>query len=187
MSVAVGVGMTVVSGLLPARRATEVAPVSALRLQAEPGRFRLGVLRTAIIVLLGGGGAAVTAYGLAIEPGNTSMIVVACGGALVFLGVAAVLPVVAGPLGRAIGWVPGRLFGVPARLAAAGAGRNPRRTAAGTPRRPYLGGDRPRRGVARKTATVPRPAPAAGGGTLPPPCRPAALPPRRPAGGAEVR
>lgn len=131
----VGVVVTVLSALLPARAATRVAPVAALRADLEPGsgRFRLGWLRTITAALFGLGGLALGVYGgFVMEKGEQAMYMVAVGGALFFLGVIAAMPALVRPLGRAVGALPAKLGGVPARLAVANAQRAPRRTATTT-------------------------------------------------------
>lgn len=131
----VGVVATVLAALLPARAATRVAPVAALRTEPEPGggRFRLGLPRTIAAALLGGLGVAVALAGsLAMDKGESAMLTVAAGGALLFLGVVAVMPALVRPLGRMVGALPARLTGVPGRLAVANAHRTPRRTATTT-------------------------------------------------------
>ncbi|MFD4670482.1 ABC transporter permease [Lentzea sp. NPDC058450] len=127
----VGVVVTVLSAVLPARRATKVAPVAALRSQpdssddvARTGKIRIAV--AALIALLGGAG---VYFGLQQEKEEPAMFIT--GGAVMVLLLAVLL---LGPL-----YVPlvNRLFGkalrgVPAKLASANAGRNPKRTAATT-------------------------------------------------------
>lgn len=127
----VGVVVTVLSAVLPARRATKVAPVAALRSQpdshddvARTGKVRI-VIATQIALI---GGAAVY-FGLQQEKEEPAMFIT--GGATMVLLLAVLL---LGPL-----YVPlvNRLFGkalrgVPAKLASANAGRNPKRTAATT-------------------------------------------------------
>ncbi|TDE26782.1 FtsX-like permease family protein [Actinomadura sp. 6K520] len=135
LGLAVGVVVTVLSALPPARAATRVAPVAALRAEWEPGggRFRLGRARTAIAVLLGAAGLAVGALGsLGMAKGQAAMYSVALAGAVFFLAVIAVMPALVRPLGRLAGAVPARLGGVPGRLAVANARRAPRRTATTT-------------------------------------------------------
>ncbi|MFS2295101.1 MAG: ABC transporter permease [Actinomadura sp.] len=135
VGLAVGVLVTVLSALLPARAATRVAPIAALRWDLEPGggRFRLGRVRTAIAVLLCTGGAAIGALGsTAMEKGEAAMYVVAFAGGVAFLGVIAAMPALVRPLGRLAGAVPARVGGVPGRLAVANAQRAPRRTATTT-------------------------------------------------------
>ncbi|MDX3655910.1 ABC transporter permease [Streptomyces sp. ID05-26A] len=127
----VGVVVTVLSAVLPARRATRVAPVAALRSQpdssddvARTGKVR--IVAAALIALVGG---AAVYFGLQQEKEEPAMFIT--GGATMVLLLAVLL---LGPL-----YVPlvNRLFGkalrgVPAKLASANAGRNPKRTAATT-------------------------------------------------------
>ncbi|MET9627344.1 FtsX-like permease family protein [Lentzea sp. NPDC006480] len=127
----VGVVVTVLSAVLPARRATKVAPVAALRSQpdshddvARTGKVRIIV--ATLIALIGGAG---VYFGLQQEKEEPALFIT--GGATMVLLLAVLL---VGPL-----YVPlvNRLFGtalrgVPAKLASANAGRNPKRTAATT-------------------------------------------------------
>ncbi|MBE1532941.1 ABC transporter permease [Actinomadura algeriensis] len=135
IGLAVGVVVTVASALLPARAATRVSPVTALRADLEPGsgRFRLGVVRTLFACLFCALGLAAGGYAsLVMEKGPSAMYVVAGGGALFFVGVIAAMPALVRPLGRLAGAVPARIGGVPGRLAVANARRSPRRTATTT-------------------------------------------------------
>ncbi|MFF5264540.1 ABC transporter permease [Actinomadura viridis] len=135
VGLAVGTVVTVLAALLPARAATRVAPVTALRADLEPGsaRFRLGRVRTALAVLLGAlGGAGVVLGSVVMEKGQAAMYAVAAAGALVFLAVIAVMPALVRPLSRLVGALPGRVAGVPGRLAVQNARRSPRRTATTT-------------------------------------------------------
>ncbi|SNS77981.1 ABC transporter permease [Actinomadura mexicana] len=132
---AVGIMVTVLSALLPARAATRVSPVAALRADLEPGtgRFRLGLVRTVLAVLLGAAGLAIGGLGsLGMEKGEAAMYAVAFAGGVFFLGVIAAMPALVRPLGRVAGALPARLGGVPGRLAVANAQRAPRRTATTT-------------------------------------------------------
>ncbi|WP_113703915.1 ABC transporter permease [Nonomuraea lactucae] len=129
----VGLVVTVGAALLPARTATRVAPVAALRAQAEEQTFRTGLLRAllaAAFLLAGLGAAGVGA--LVMDPGQASLFVVMAGGAVTFLGVLILGPVLVRPLSALVGWVPRKLFGVPGRLAVDNSGRNPRRAATTT-------------------------------------------------------
>ncbi|WP_242882211.1 ABC transporter permease [Actinomadura litoris] len=135
VGLAVGVTVTVLSALLPARAATRVPPVAALRSELEPGggRFRLGRVRTALTVLLGAAGLALGGLGsLQMEKGPTAMYVVALGGGVFFLAVVMGMPALVRPFGRVAGAIPARLGGVPGRLAVENARRTPRRTATTT-------------------------------------------------------
>ncbi|MFC5187047.1 ABC transporter permease [Actinomadura harenae] len=131
----VGVVVTVVSALVPARAATRVAPVAALRADLEPGSgtFRLGWVRTVLTALFGVVGVGLAGYGgFGSAKGESAMYMVALGGMLFFLAVVAAMPALVRPLGRVIGALPAKTGGVPARLAVENARRSPRRTATTT-------------------------------------------------------
>ncbi|MFI7640885.1 ABC transporter permease [Nonomuraea sp. NPDC049400] len=131
---AVGMVVTVCAALLPARSATRVAPIAALRSQVEEQTFRGGLLRGLFAALFLVAGLATTCVGVfVLQPGEQiSLFVVMAGGALTFLGVLILGPVLVKPLSALIGWIPARLFGVPGRLAVDNSGRNPRRAATTT-------------------------------------------------------
>jgi putative ABC transport system permease protein len=133
IALAVGLVVTVGAALLPARAATRVAPIAALRSQVEEQTFRTGVVRAVFagFFLLAGAGA--TTAGVMMPPGEVpSLITVVAGGALTFLAVLILGPVLVKPLSALVGWIPGKLFGVPGRLAVDNSGRNPRRAATTT-------------------------------------------------------
>jgi putative ABC transport system permease protein len=124
LSILVGTVVTVVAALVPARRATKVLPVEALR-EATPGSRPPSKRRLAIgaLTLVGGVAAVLSAlYG----DGSPKLLAVGVPAALV--GVITLAPVAAGPLAALLGW-PLRLRGVPGELARQNAMRNPRRTA----------------------------------------------------------
>lgn len=132
-ALAVGVLVTVFSAVVPALRATRVPPVTALRALPEGHDevMRTGRLRVAFVLLLALAGAGLVTLGLAVGKG-AGMLLTGSGTMALLGAVVAVGPLLVGPGNRLLGAVPGMLFGVPARLAAANAGRNPRRTAATT-------------------------------------------------------
>ena len=128
--VIVGVGITLASVVVPARRAGRIPPVAAM--QPELGFGAISAGRR----LVGGGvltgiGAVAFVLGLFVRPGGTLGLVVLGGaGALaVFLGVAGLSSAVVRPVSHALGWPFARLFGVPGQLARENAARQPRRTA----------------------------------------------------------
>jgi putative ABC transport system permease protein len=127
VSLVVGTLVTVTAAVFPARRASRVAPVEALRdvQQQEVGR---GLGRRAAIgtVVLGVGIVGVL-YGLFALPANAASIV-GFGAAATFIGVAALSPLLARPLASWIG-APLRALGVQGKLGRENAKRNPRRTA----------------------------------------------------------
>ncbi|GAA0953957.1 ABC transporter permease [Nonomuraea longicatena] len=133
VALAVGLVVTVGAALLPARGATRVAPIAALRSQVEEQTFRTGVVRAVFAGLFLLAGAGATIAGVMMPPGEMpSLIAVVAGGALTFLAVLILGPVLVRPLSAAVGWIPGKLFGVPGRLAVDNSGRNPRRAATTT-------------------------------------------------------
>ncbi|MBC6458848.1 ABC transporter permease [Actinomadura sp. HBU206391] len=129
-----GVVVTVLSALLPARAATRVAPVAALRSEAEPGtgRLRFGPFRIVVTVLLCGLGLGLAAFGALVMPvGESALAVTALAGGLTFLGAIALMPALVRPLARVIGAIPARV-GLPGRLAMENSRRAPKRTATTT-------------------------------------------------------
>jgi putative ABC transport system permease protein len=128
-----GMVITVVSALLPARAATRVPPIAALRSQLEgPVTGRAGRLRTIIGGLAGLAGPALIGAAQIESAGQGAFLLVLGGAMLTFLGVVALSPVIVRRLSRVVGWLPARLMGVPGRLAGENAGRNPKRAAVTT-------------------------------------------------------
>ncbi|WP_214413490.1 ABC transporter permease [Sphaerisporangium fuscum] len=132
VALAVGVIVTVGAALMPARTATKVAPMAALRTQTDEQNFRTGVLRSvfAALFLLAGGG--VTTFGIMKSPGQEALYIVMAGGVLTFFAVLILGPVIVRPLSAFAGWAPAKLFGVPGRLAMDNSRRNPKRSATTT-------------------------------------------------------
>ncbi|MEU4803198.1 FtsX-like permease family protein [Actinosynnema sp. NPDC023587] len=130
----VGVLITVLAAVLPARKATRVPPIAALRSQSDSHEevARTGRVRVLFAVLLGVGGAVAVALGMRIDEETAAMITSGAGTMLLLAAVLVLGPLLVGPVNRVLGAVPRMLFGVPAKLASANAGRNPRRTAATT-------------------------------------------------------
>ena len=121
-----GLGVSVLSAVLPARRAAKVAPVAAMRdamVDSAPRRRRrlaIGGTVTAI-------GAASMASGLF---GGGNIAAVGVGAPIVFIGVAVLGPVIATPVSRFLGAPLPRVRGMAGSLARENAMRNPRRTSA---------------------------------------------------------
>lgn len=145
VSLVVGIVVTVVSSVLPARRAGRVAPIEALRESTATGMGHgYGRRLTFGGVVTGLGGAALL-YGLFGNQDNAGLLI-GIGAAATFVGVAMLSPFVARPLSQGIGSVLGgvlRLFdplarvlgrkgssAMQRRLGRENAMRNPRRTAA---------------------------------------------------------
>lgn len=121
VSFAVGIVVTAVAALLPARRAAKVPPIAAMRDAATPDR---SLVRQTIggAVLLAGGAVAMT-LGLT----GSGLAVLGLGTVLAFLGVALLSP----HLSRPVTGLFGILFRrrLPGRLGKQNSQRNPRRTA----------------------------------------------------------
>jgi putative ABC transport system permease protein len=124
LSLLVGTLVTVAAAFVPARRATKVLPVEALR-DAVPGSGNPSKKRAVAGVLVEGLGLAGM---LSALYGDASMAAFGLGLLAVVSGVIILLPVVARPLASLIA-VPLRLRGMSGELARQNAMRNPRRTA----------------------------------------------------------
>lgn len=126
-SIAVGSLITLVSAVVPARRASRVAPIQALRDGMPAGG---ATLRRRVItgVAITAAGVAALLFGLFGGASNAAALV-GMGAAITFIGAAALAPLVARPLARVIGW-PLPALGIPGKLGRENAMRNPRRTAA---------------------------------------------------------
>ena len=129
VSLIVGIGVTLLAALAPARKAGRIPPVAAMREVATGSsgygsklRILIGVGVLALGVaslmagLFGGGGSALPMVGLGVL--------------LVFFGVSVLGRTIALPLSRAIGAPLPRLRGITGALARQNAMRNPKRTAA---------------------------------------------------------
>ncbi|MGW4115738.1 ABC transporter permease [Actinosynnema sp. NPDC004786] len=131
---AVGTLVTVLAAVLPARKATRVAPVAALRSQPDSGEevHRTGVLRVLTAVLFGVVGVGAVVLGMGTGDEDAAMFTSGAGTMALLAAVLVLGPLLVGPVNRVLGAVPRALLGVPAKLASANAGRNPKRTAATT-------------------------------------------------------
>jgi putative ABC transport system permease protein len=124
----VGMLLTLFSSLLPARKASRIPPVAAMREEAARAPRRSlrtraiwGIVITAVGVLL-------LAAGLFANVDN-AIVLVAAGAAVAFVGVSVLAPLAARPLADVIGWPLPYLFGVSGTLAKENTKRKPRRTA----------------------------------------------------------
>ena len=120
----VGIGVTVISAISPARRAVRIPPVAALPTQmaeSEISSGRRGVVGGGCVVV----GVAVLGIGLAAS----TVALVGVGAVGIFIGVGMLAPIVARPMASAIGRPVASLSGVSGRLGRENSMRNPRRTA----------------------------------------------------------
>ena len=120
----VGIGVTMVSAISPARRAVRIAPVAAVSEQATEAEvpLRRRFIRGGIITLIG---VALLAVGLT----QPAIQLVGLGAVLIFVGVAMLAPAVARPMASAIGRPLARVLGTAGRLGRENSMRSPRRTA----------------------------------------------------------
>ncbi|MET0578344.1 MAG: FtsX-like permease family protein, partial [Ilumatobacteraceae bacterium] len=126
----VGVGITLLSVIIPALRAARIPPVAAMR--PELGFEALSTKRLVGGVIVALVGAAAFVIGLFLQPGGTIGLIAfaAGGGLLLFLGVASVSSTIARPVTKLLGWPVAKVFKTPGVLARENAGRAPRRTSA---------------------------------------------------------
>jgi putative ABC transport system permease protein len=130
-SLAVGTIVTVIASLVPAIRATRIAPTAAVRegLPAASGGRRHTTVTGAAAVTAGIGvaGASLLADGIEIK---TRLLALAVSLIVMFIGVGLVLPRLIGPIARIVGAPSARFFGEAGKLGRDNAIRNPGRTAA---------------------------------------------------------
>ena len=118
---AVGIVITAVAALMPARRAAKVPPVAAMRDAATADRSL--VKQTVAGAILAVGGAVAMTFGLT----GSGLAVLGLGTVLAFLGVALLSPLVSRPVTGTVGLLFRRRL--PGRLGRQNSLRNPRRTA----------------------------------------------------------
>jgi putative ABC transport system permease protein len=125
VGIAVGVGATVLSAIVPARRAVRIAPVAALSSVNDevPGSIRR---RTVIAGTVAGFvGVAAIADGVA----RPSLSMVGVGALAIVIARGLLVPLLSRPVSSILGQPLARLLGTPARLGRENSMRNPGRTA----------------------------------------------------------
>jgi putative ABC transport system permease protein len=123
-AIGVGVGVTIVSAIVPARRAVRIPPVAALVEASEDGTS-VGSRR----VWAGG---LLAVVGIAAVLGGVSgptIGLVGLGAAAVFIATVLLVPLAARPLAGVLGRPLRAVFGTPGRIGRENSMRNPRRTA----------------------------------------------------------
>ncbi|HEY2005232.1 MAG TPA: FtsX-like permease family protein, partial [Solirubrobacteraceae bacterium] len=126
----VGILVTMLASLRPARRATRVEPIAAVREGATipEGRFaRYRLATSAATTVLGF--VAVLLGLFAVHGTGGVLALMGAGAVLVFIGVSLLSARLVPGLAAALGWPAARLAGVAGRLARENARRNPQRTA----------------------------------------------------------
>ena len=124
VGLAVGVGVTVIAAIGPARNAVRIPPIAALSDRQADGGVSLRRRFT--------GGAAVALAGavlLAIGLAKPAIALVGAGAVGIFVGVAMLSPAIARPASSVIGRPLARLLGQPGTLGRENSMRSPRRTA----------------------------------------------------------
>jgi putative ABC transport system permease protein len=131
VSLVLGTGITLIASVLPAKRATRVPPIAAVRegatlpttrMAAHSHNAGLGVTLASLAAISLGifaGGVSAAAVGLLLGLGVLGL----------FAGIALLAPRLVKPLARVVGWPARRAGGVAGELAGANAVRNPGRTA----------------------------------------------------------
>jgi putative ABC transport system permease protein len=124
----VGVITTVVSGFVPARRATRIEPVEAMREAATPGIGRVRKRRMFVAAAVELVGLAILLYALFGDPGNANATasLLGFGAVLMMFGFALLAPTLVRPLSAIVGKP---LPGLTGHLATENARRQPQRTA----------------------------------------------------------
>jgi putative ABC transport system permease protein len=124
VGLAVGVGVTVVAAIGPARRAVRISPIEAI------GQHQVGLeLSNRRRLTIGGALAVLGIVLLIVGMAVGQLPLVGIGAAGVFLGAAMLAPTFARPVSSVLGKPLARWFGLPGRLGRENSMRSPRRTA----------------------------------------------------------
>ena len=131
VSLVIGILVTLIASLRPARRATRVPPIAAVRegFVLPPGRFAR--FRTLVGVIVTAVGVGLLALGI-FAGGSVKQHLFALGVGLLllFFGVSIFAPRIVPPLASLLGWPATKIGGASGELARENAMRNPNRTAA---------------------------------------------------------
>ncbi|WP_205327506.1 ABC transporter permease [Glycomyces sp. YM15] len=124
-ALAVGIGVTVLSAIIPAVKASGVPPVAAMRDAVNPPKPLRGITIAGIAVTAVGG--VLVALGLTDNLGDLGLGGFLTGVGIAFVGITLLTPILSRPLVALLGSVMSWTF--EGRLGKLNAGRNPRRTA----------------------------------------------------------
>jgi putative ABC transport system permease protein len=126
----VGIVITVLAAWIPARRASRIAPMAALRDHGTPSEAKANRIRTALGLVLTGGGAALLVGAASVDKAGTGGMLLGLGVVLTLVGFVVLGPLLATTVVRVLGAALPKLFGPAGRLAQRNAMRSPRRTGA---------------------------------------------------------
>lgn len=125
----VGTVVTLVSALLPALRASRIAPVAAMSSGDRPATQKSLIIRNAVGGVIAGGGLGLVGYGASLG-GDSGRMAVGAGAGTALVGLFLLLPLLSRPVVALAGPLLRGTAGTAGRLAQQNAVRNPRRTAA---------------------------------------------------------
>ncbi|MFF4368496.1 ABC transporter permease [Streptomyces sp. NPDC001594] len=123
----IGVVVTTVAALLPAWRTGRIAPVAAMGSAHLPATAKSLVVRNVLGSLISLAGIGTVFLGVSM--GGDGRMVIGAGAGLMLIGMIVLLPLLSRPVIGAARPLLQKVFGVPGKLAAQNAVRNPRRTA----------------------------------------------------------
>jgi putative ABC transport system permease protein len=131
VSLVLGLGITLLSAVVPALRATRVSPMAALLEAALPESRRRGRVLAVVAGLLGAGGLALLLLGLFgdVESSGSAAAMMGAGSAAILFSASLYSPALVRPLASLVGLPLERLRGLTGRLARENAMRKPGRTA----------------------------------------------------------
>ncbi|MEU9036452.1 ABC transporter permease [Streptomyces sp. NPDC048352] len=123
----IGVLVTTLAALLPAWRTGRIAPVAAMGSAHLPASAKSLLVRNVLGSVISLAGIGVVFLGVSM--GGDGRMVIGAGAALMLIGMIVLLPLLSQPVIAAVRPLLQKVFGVPGKLAAQNAVRNPRRTA----------------------------------------------------------
>ncbi|MER8045320.1 FtsX-like permease family protein [Streptomyces sp. NPDC094032] len=130
VGIVLGVVVTVLAAFVPARRASKVSPMAALRDAGTPADGKAGAVRAVLGLLLTAAGGAALWAATQAEKSAAGSLWLGLGVVLSLLGFVVIGPLLSGAVVRGLGVVVLRVFGPVGRMAERNALRNPRRTGA---------------------------------------------------------
>ncbi|MFG2880283.1 ABC transporter permease [Streptomyces sp. NPDC048337] len=123
----IGVLVTTLAALLPAWRTGRIAPVAAMGSAHLPATAKSLLLRNVLGSVISLAGIGVVMLGVSM--GGDGRMVIGAGAFFMLIGLIVMLPLLSKPVIAAVRPLLQKVFGVPGKLAAQNAVRNPRRTA----------------------------------------------------------